>query len=64
VGIIMLRIYGAAQNGFARFLGATSNAASGLVRRFDQPYAPKSFAWAPFGLMGIILIVVLLFREM
>ena len=64
VGIIMLRIYGAAQNGFARILGATSNAASRLVRRFDQPYAPRSFAWAPFGLMGIILIVVLLFREL
>jgi multicomponent Na+:H+ antiporter subunit D len=64
VGIIMLRIYGASQNAFAGFLGATSNAASHLVRRFDQPYAPRSFAWAPFGLLGIILIVVLLFREM
>jgi multicomponent Na+:H+ antiporter subunit D len=64
VGIIMLRIYGASQNGFAAFLGATSNAASRLVRSFDRPYTPKSFAWAQFALVGLILLVVLLFREM
>ena len=64
VGIIMLRIYGAMQNGFARFLGATSRTASRLVRGFDQPYTPKSFGWVQFGLVGLILLVVLLFREM
>lgn len=64
VGIIMLRIYGASQNGFSRFLGATSNAASRLVRSFDRPYPARSFAWAQMGLIALVLLVVLLFREM
>ncbi|MBI3438888.1 MAG: hypothetical protein HY054_09640 [Proteobacteria bacterium] len=64
VGIIMLRIYGATQNGFVGILGATSQAASRLVRSFDRPYSPKSFGWTPVGLIGLALLVVLLFREM
>ncbi|MFZ2029333.1 MAG: proton-conducting transporter membrane subunit [Vitreimonas sp.] len=63
VGIIMLRVYGASQSGFARFLDAMSNAASRWVRSFDRPYAAKSFAWAQFALIALVLLVVLLFRE-
>ncbi len=46
IGIIMLRLYGAAQNGFATMLRAVSGAASVLVRRFDRPYARSGFAYA------------------
>ena len=64
IGIIMLRIYGAGQNGFAGMLATASNAASVLVRRFDRPYASRAFAYAPLAMIGIVVLVVLLFREM
>lgn len=64
IGIILLRIYGAAQSGFATLLEAVSGGASVLVRRFDRPYAPRALAFAPLALVGIIVLVVLLFREM
>jgi hypothetical protein len=62
VGIIMLRLYGSAQEGVARLRNAGSSAVSVLVRRLDRPYAPNAFAWGPFALVGLVLLVVMLFR--
>ncbi|MBS0386521.1 MAG: hypothetical protein JSS00_14360 [Proteobacteria bacterium] len=62
VGIIMLRLYGSAQEGVARLQSAGGGVISALVRRLDRPYAPNAFAWGPFALVSVALLVVLLFR--
>jgi hypothetical protein len=64
VGVITLRGYGACQNAVAMAQRAASKSASILVRRFDRPYAPARFPYAPLVMIAIVALAVLFFREM